>query len=467
MVSREEAAVAGGAQQASDRLAEFGYQQQLKRSLGLKDLLIYGLVFMVPTAPFAIFGVVLNTSKGMVALTYLIGLVAMIFTAISYREMSRAFPVAGSVYAYAGRGLGAPVGFLAGWGILLDYLLIPTLLYVTGAAALAAIVPAVPQWLWVIVFVAINTVVNLAGIEITATANKIFLAGECLVLALFFVLAVIALARGVNGAHWSWDPLYNPKVFGVGLVFGALSVAALSFLGFDAISTLAEEVKGGVKIVGRATVLALVLVATLFVAQTYLAGLLLPGQTEFVGDTATNEAFYTVANLVGGTWFKVVVALTVALSAALANSLVAQAATSRLLFSMARDRQLPKFLAHVHPRRQVPQRAVVLVAVISLILGEFFVGQIGLLSSLVNFGALFSFLLLHITVAVYYLVRKRQRTFGLHLLVPLIGFVIIAYVLINADPDAKIGGLVWLAIGVVVIVARKLTGRPITLTQPK
>jgi amino acid transporter len=463
----EEAAFAAEQQPAADRLAEFGYQQQLKRGLRMTDLLVYGLVFMVPTAPFAIFGVVFNTSKGMVSLTYLIGFVAMTFTAISYREMSRAFPVAGSVYAYAGRGLGAPVGFLAGWGILLDYLLVPTLLYVTGAAALGAILPAVPQWLWVVVFVVINTVVNLAGIETTAKVNKIFLAGECLVLAIFLVLAVVALAKGVNGAHWSWDPLYNPHVFQTGLVFAALSVAALSFLGFDAISTLAEEVKGGAKVVGRATVAALVLVATLFVVQTYLAALLLPGQTEFVGDTATNEAFYTVAQLVGGVWFKVVVALTVAVSSALANSLVAQAATSRLLFSMSRDRQLPRFLAHVHPRRRIPERAVLLVAGVSVILGVFFVGQIGLLSSLVNFGALFSFLLLHITVAVYYLVRKRQRTFGLHLLVPLIGFVIIAYVLLNADVDAKVGGLVWLGIGVVVIVARKLSGRPIALTPPK
>ncbi|MBP0457146.1 APC family permease [Streptomyces montanisoli] len=448
-------------------LAEFGYTQELKRSLGMKDLLIYGLVFMVPTAPFAIYGSVFNESKGMVALTYAIGCVAMIFTAFSYRSMSRAFPVAGSVYAYAGRGLGAPAGFLAGWAILLDYLLIPTLLYVTGAAALGSVVPGVPQWVWVVIFVAVNTVVNLAGIKLFAMANTVFLIGEALVLALFIVLGVIAVARGVNGAHWSWDPLYNPDQFHVSFVFGAISVAALSFLGFDAISTLAEEVKGGSKMVGRATVLSLLMVAGLFVVQTFLAGLLLPGKTHFAGDTATNDAFYTVARLVGGTWFKVVVALTVALSAALANSLAAQAATSRLLFSMARDGQLPKFLAHVDPRRKVPQRAVLLVGAVSLILGVFFVGQVGLLSSLVNFGALFSFLMLHVTVGVYYLVKKRQRTYGVHLAVPLIGFAIIAYVLWNADAKAQIGGLIWLAIGVVVVLVRKFTGRPVELTQPQ
>jgi amino acid transporter len=443
----------------SGDLSEFGYQQELRRSLTLRDLLIYGLVFMVPIAPFAIFGVVFNASMGMVPLTYVIGFVAMIFTALSYREMSRAFPISGSVYAYAGRGLHPAAGFLAGWAILLDYLLVPTLLYVTGAAALGSVLPAVPQAVWVILFVVINTVVNLLGIETTARTNKIFLLGELVVLALFVVLAVVAISRGVNGATWTFTPFFNPAVFQPSLIFAALSVAVLSFLGFDAISTMAEETKGGSRVVGRATVIALTLVAALFIVQTYLAALLVPGQTEFVGETATNEAFYTVADLVGGEWFKVLVAIATALGWAVANALVAQAATSRLLFSMARDRQLPKFLAHVHPTRRVPERAVLLVSVVSLVLGLFFVGQIGLLSSLVNFGALFSFLVLHVSVVAWYLIKQRQRTYGLHLVVPLVGFVIIGYVLVNADANAKIGGLVWLAVGVVVLVVLRLTGR--------
>jgi len=440
-------------------ISEFGYTEQLKRSLTLRDLLIYGLVFMVPIAPFAIFGVVFNASAGMVPLVYVIGFVAMIFTALSYREMSRAFPIAGSVYAYAGRGLHPSAGFLAGWAILLDYLLVPTLLYVTGAAALNSVLPDVPQAVWVIAFVVVNTVVNLRGIETTAITNKLFLVGELIVLALFVVLAVVAVSQGVNGASWTSTPFFNPAVFQPSLIFAALSVAVLSFLGFDAISTMAEETTGGARVVGRATVVALALVAALFVVQTYLAALLLPGQTEFVGDEATNNAFYTVAGLVGGTWFKIVVAIAVALGSAIANALVAQAATSRLLFSMSRDRQLPAFLAHVHPVRRVPERAVLLVSVVSLILGLFFVGQIGLLSSLVNFGALFSFLLLHVSVVAWYLIKKRERTYGLHLVVPVLGFVIIGYVLVNADLNAKIGGLVWLVVGVIWLLVLRRTGR--------
>jgi amino acid transporter len=461
---RPEATTTAGERDANEAsLAELGYQQELRRSLRLRDLLVYGMIFMVPIAPFAIFGVVFNASKGMVPLTYVIGLVAMLFTALSYREMSRAFPVAGSVYTYAGRGIAPWVGFLAGWAILLDYLLVPTLLYVTGAAALDTVLPAVPQWLWVVIFVLINTVVNLAGIETTARANRLFLVGELIVLAIFLVAAAIAVSKGVHGAHWSSTPFYNGSQFSPSLVFAALSVAVLSFLGFDAISTQSEEVRGGPKVVGRATVLSLCLVAVVFIVQTYLATLLVPGTTEFSGEDATNQAFYTVAGYAAGHWLTVLVAVTSALAAAVANSLVAQNATSRLLYSMARDRTLPKFLAHVSEKRRVPERAILLVAVVSLVLGIFFVGQVEFLSTLVNFGALFSFLLLHISVGTYYLIKRRQRTFGLHLVVPLIGFVIIGYVLLNADVHAKIGGLIWLAIGVLVIVVRKLTGRGVTL----
>ncbi len=446
-------------QNGEEDLERFGYRQELRRTLHLRDLLVYGMVFMVPIAPFAIFGVVFDTSRGMVPLTYVIGLVAMMFTAVSYREMSQAFPIAGSVYSYVGRGLRPEAGFIAGWAILLDYLLVPTLLYVTGAVALQTVVPGVPQWLWIVIFVVFNTAVNLLGIETTARMNKLFLLGELIVLAAFVVLSVVAIEQGKNGAHWSFTPFYNPHVFSIGLVFSALSVAALSFLGFDAISTLAEEVKGGRKVVGRATLLALCLVAALFIVQTYLAALLLPGKTSLPSTAAENTAFYDVARIAGGAWFKDVVAIASALAAAVANSLVAQAATSRLLFSMSRDGQLPRFLAHVHPTRRVPERAVLLVAAISLALGLALVGQVGLLSSLVNFGALFSFLMLHLSVGFHFLVRKRERTYGLHLIVPLIGFVVIGYVLYNADAKAQIGGSCWLAIGLLVLLVRRLTGR--------
>src|SRR3954464_10460771 len=159
-------------------LKKYGYRQELSRSLRFSDLLIYGLIFMVPIAPFGIFGSVYSGSGGMGALAYAIGMVAMMFTANSYAQMSRAFPMAGSVYTYAGRGINPPVGFLAGWVIILDYVLVPALLYLIASVAMHSLVPGIPVWLWLIAFVLLNTVVNYLGIEMTAKVNKVMLVAE-------------------------------------------------------------------------------------------------------------------------------------------------------------------------------------------------------------------------------------------------------------------------------------------------
>lgn len=158
--------------------------------------MIYGLIFMVPIAPFGVFGSVFQASHGMVALAYLVGLVAMAFSALSYAQMAKAFPMAGSVYTYAGRGIGAPVGFMAGWAILLDYVMVPALLYLVAGTAMHTSIPAVPIWAWVIIFVALNTVVNYLGIQMTALITRIMLIGELIVLAIFLVVGVVALTQG-------------------------------------------------------------------------------------------------------------------------------------------------------------------------------------------------------------------------------------------------------------------------------
>src|SRR5699024_546665 len=226
-------------------ISQFGYKQELSRSLSFKDLLIYGLIFMVPIAPFGIYGEVMLESKGMVALAYLIGMVGMIFTALSYARMSEAFPMAGSVYSYAGRGLTQYICFVAGWAILLDYILVPALLYVVSATALTGMWPAIPGWIWLVLFILINTVINYFGIKFTARTNMIFLIFELAVLVIFLIVGISAIAKGVNGATFSVDALYNPDTFSMKVVMGAVSIAVLSFLGFDAIAALAEESSDG------------------------------------------------------------------------------------------------------------------------------------------------------------------------------------------------------------------------------
>ena len=254
---------------------DFGYKQELQRSLSFTDLLVYGLIFMVPIAPFGIFGSVYQGSGGMVALTYAIGMVAMMFTANSYAEMAKEFPMAGSVYSYAGRGIRPWVGFLAGWVILLDYVLVPGLLYLVAAVAMNTIIPAIPAFVWLALFVILNTVVNYMGIEMTARVNKIMLVAELIVLAIFLIIGVIAVAQG-KGNGFSFTAFFNPDTFSWPLILGAVSIAVLSFLGFDGISMLAEENSQESRQVGRAMVAALLVAGALFIAQTWVAGMLVP-----------------------------------------------------------------------------------------------------------------------------------------------------------------------------------------------
>lgn len=440
-------------QQGNVERTETGYKQELKRALSFWDLLIYGLIFMVPIAPFGIYGHVAIASKGMVALAYFIGMVGMIFTALSYAKMSEAFPIAGSVYSYAQRGLNDYAGFIAGWLILLDYIFVPALLYVVSAAALADIAPEIPMIVWLLLFIGINTVINVYGIEFTARTNKIILILELIVLAVFLAVAFWAVMQHVNGAQFTIKPFYDSSTFSMATVMSAVSIAVLSFLGFDAISTLAEEAKEGRKTIGRAIIFSLLVVGVLFIIQTWVAALILPDYTTI--DNA-DTAFYYIAELAGGAWLKWTTILATALAWGIADALVAQAAISRILYSMARDRKLPKVLAKVHHKFKTPYVATIVVAVISLIVTTIFISQIDRLASVVNFGALSAFLFLHVSVMVYFLKKKQSRNYVGHLLFPLIGFLIIAYVWFSLDPLAKQLGFIWLGIGIVYLIYLKV-----------
>jgi amino acid transporter len=382
----------------------------------------------------------------------------MIFTALAYAQMAKSFPLAGSVFSYVGRGIHPSVGFFAGWAILLDYLLVPTLLYVFAAESMIGLFPGTPRWLWAVIFVVVNTVINLAGIGSLKIANRVFLAIELVFLVIFVVIAV----RAINGdslpnVGWSTLPIWNSSAVTAPLIAGALSIAVLSFLGFDGISTLAEESTGKKNPAGRAMIIALFVVAFLFVTQTWLASLLAGGRESFSDDEAGN-AFFTLVQAASNTgWMNAFFAVNV-MAVGFANAMAAQAATSRLLYSMSRDGQLPKFLSKISSRK-VPISAILVVSALSVVLVLFFVGQIGLISSLVNFGALFAFCLLHVSVVWYYIGRQKSKNYLLHLVVPTLGFLIIGYVLFNADSLAKIGGLVWLVVGAVVFAINVFRGR--------
>ncbi|WP_053119227.1 APC family permease [Pseudomonas sp. P1.31] len=444
-------------------IEEFGYKQELKRSLTLTDLVVYGMIFMIPIAPFGVYGYVNAEAPGMVPLAYIIGMVAMLFTALSYGSMAKAFPIAGSVYSYAQRGLNQHVGFIAGWLMLLDYLLIPPLLYVYAAMALNHLYPDIPKVGFILAFLVSATFVNLRGITFTARMNIIFLLAQLVVLGIFLFYAWTALHNGGGNGELTLAPLYNPETFNFALLMQAVSIAVLSFLGFDAISTLAEEIKDDPgKSVGKAALITLIVMGVIFVAQTWIATDLAAG----MGFKSADTAFYEIAEIAAGSWLATVTGVATALAWGVAVAITSQAAVSRLLFGMARDGKLPKVLAKVHPKHNTPYLSIYLVAVLSLLICYLFINSVDTLTSLVNFGALSGFMLLHLTVINYYWRRQKSGQVIRHLICPVIGFIIVAAIMYNMGVDAQKLGMIWIALGLVYLFFLNKLGASTALPDP-
>lgn len=444
---------------ASAELDAAGYAQQLDRRLKLRHLLVYGMVFIVPIAPVAVYGFVAHASQGMVPLVYLIGMTAMFFTAMSYKQLSAEFPFAGSVYAYVRRGMNPFLGFIAGWMILADYLLVPAVIYIFVSNWIGGLMPGVPHWVWIVALLAINTAVNVMGVRLQSHAHFLLLALELLALAIFVVLAIrFVFVLGHGTGRFSWAPLYQPGHLNFGFVATATTIAALSFLGFDAISTLAEEAREPRRDVGTATVLTLLVLGALFVLQTWLAALAHPDYANL----DDNLGFFQIARDVGGTALFTLFIVVKALATGVASALAAQSAISRILFAMGRDRALPfgGFLAKVDARFKTPTNAILFVAVLSLVLSLSI--PIVTLLQLVNFGALTSFLLLNLSVPVYFWLRRGEHTRPLrHLVLPACGLVVVAFIFTGFDRLTFIFGGTWLAAGLLMAAFRRQNSLPL------
>ncbi|GAA4783550.1 APC family permease [Streptomyces ziwulingensis] len=436
-------------------------QRELRRTLGFRDLVVYGLLFIAPMAPVGVFGTLDAKSHGAVALVYLVATVAMAFTAFSYAQMVRVVPQAGSVFAYARAGLGKGIGFVAGWMAMLDYILIPAVAYLFSGIALNELVPDVSRWVWTALAVVVTTLLNLWGVRAAARVGFAVLALEVVVLLVFVVAAVVVLTR--DGAERGWlSPLSgdgSQGAFALSAVVGAVSVAVLSYLGFDAIASFAEEVTGGSAKVARALLFCLALAGVLFVAQTYLAALLEPvSSAELAAEPGRQgSAFYDAVDSSVGTWLHDLVAVSKAIGAAFA-ALAGQAAAGRLLFAMARERRLPKVLSRTYSG--VPRVALLVSAVITLVAAVWAARRddgLDHLVSVVDIGALTAFTLLHASVVGWFAVRRRGGpvSWWRHVLVPVIGAAITVAVIVEASGTAQIVGAVWLLIGLAVLVVQR------------
>ncbi|WP_329028682.1 APC family permease [Streptomyces sp. NBC_01423] len=433
---------------------------RLRRTLGFRDLVVYGLLFIAPMAPVGVFGTLDAKSDGAVALVYVAATVVMAFTAFSYAQMVRVAPMAGSVFAYARKGLGEGPGFIAGWMAMLDYLLIPAVAYLFSGIAMNSLVPEVSRWVWTALAVVLTTLLNLWGVRAAARVGFAVLAMEIVVLLVFVVSAVVVLVR--DGAQRGWlTPLTGDSGFSTTAVLGAVSVAVLSYLGFDAIASFAEEVTGGSAQVARAVLFCLVLAGTLFVAQAYLAALLEPmTSAELTADPgAQGSAFYDTVDAAVGTWLHDLVAVSKAIGAAFA-ALAGQAAAGRLLFAMARERRLPGLLSRVDARSGVPRTAILIAAVVTLVAAVWAARRddgLDHLVSVVDIGALTAFVLLHASVVGWFVVRRMEGepSWWRHLVVPVVGAGVLVAVIVEASGSAQVVGACWLAVGLVVVLVQR------------
>lgn len=426
---------------------------QLKRVLGLWDLIFYGVVLIQPIAAIGLFGIASVVSRGHMVTTLLIAMSGMMLTALSYGRMASLFPSAGSAYTYVGKGLNIHLGFMAGWVMFLDYLIIPVINTVYGALTLNRLIPAVPFIVWVVLFIAVITYLNLRGIKSTARSNELLLVIMCVVILVFIVMAVryIFHGQGWDGLL-SYKPFYNPETFNFSAIMTATSFAALTYIGFDGVTTLSEEVKNP----GRNMLLAPVLVC-LFTGifsglQIYLAQQVWPDYNSF---TNPETAFFDVSARVGGTLLFNAIAIILSV-ACLGSGLAGQAGAARLLYAMGRDGVLPqKFFSHLSGKTSTPDFNILFIAALTLVISLIISYQGA--AELLNFGAFLAFMGVNLAaLRQFYFLRppNEKRNIVTDAALPLLGFVVCFIIWISLPLPAKLVGGIWLVAGVIFLILK-------------
>ncbi len=433
---------------------------RLKRVLTLWDLIFYGIVLIQPIAPVPLFGVAQDLSRGHFVTIILIAMFAMMITAFSYGRMAAIYPEAGSAYTYVGKGLNPHLGFLAGWAMFLDYLLQPLINTVWIAQSLHARyneihIPQIPFAVWAFLIAGIVTGLNLMGIKASARANKVLLAVMCVVLAGFFVLAVKFLYAGQGWAGlFSTEPLYNPKTFDSHTIWMATSFAALTYIGFDGVTTLAEDVENPKRNVLLATVIVCILTGVFSAVEVYLGARVWPDWKTFP-DLVT--AFVDICLRVGGKTLSYSMWAVIAV-AAFGSALTGGLGAARLLFGMGRDNVLPKRLfGYLSPKSGTPTYNIIFIGALA------FTGAVGLnyignayehAGELLNFGAFLAFMGVNFATFWQFGIRRvhgKPPRFFADRFLPLFGFVFCGIIWINLHPIAKIVGGIWFVIGLVYV----------------
>jgi len=419
---------------------------KLRRVLGLPSLVFFGLVYMVPLTVFTTYGVVSANTGGRTSLAYIVTLVAMIFTALSYASMVKVYPVAGSAYAYASKSFGSNIGFLAGWALLLDYVLLPLVNYLVIGIYLNILFPAIPAWIFVIACIVLVTVLNIVGIASVARASNIIVLIQFVFIAVFVVIAIAFISAGSHSVNLAAPFLGDG---GANVTFPALmtgaAVLCLSFLGFDAISTLAEEAKNPKRDIPRAIIIATVGAGLLFLVLAFISQLVFPGTAFKDPVSAASE----VMAKAGGDFLNIFF-IAAYVAGATGSAIASQASVSRILYSMGRDGILPRrIFGTLSARFKTPVISILVISVIS-VLGVN--ANVDLLFSVVSFGALAAFSVVNLSVIKRFLwdeKRRSRRDLLLYGLFPGLGFLLTLWIWTSLTANAFVIGLIWLGAGFV------------------
>ncbi|MBI1873336.1 MAG: APC family permease [Acidobacteria bacterium] len=420
---------------------------RLKRTLTLWDLVFYGIVVIQPVAPMGLFGVVSVEARGHVVTTILIGLVAMLLTAISYGKMAAAYPSAGSAFTYVGQELHPGLGYATGWSMVMDYVLNPLICTILCSKLALNYLPDVPYAIWVVFFACLFTGLNLRGIKSSARTNEILVVGMFVVVVLFLGAALrYLLGAGLTGADLT-RPLYDPATFSWPSVLTGASIAALTYIGFDGISTLSEEAEDPRRNILRATVYTCLAIGILASLEVYAAQLVWGTWTDFPN---VETAFVHVGRKAGGAMLFVILNATL-LVANMGSGIGAQLGAARLLYGMGRGEALPRRFFGAIDARSIPRNNVLLVGVVALV-GAFLLSfQLG--AEMLNFGAFIAFMGVNLAAFTRYWVRAEEKTFG-NFVVPMLGFLFCLYLWLSLRTPAKLAGGAWLAAGMIYGVIR-------------
>lgn len=416
---------------------------QMKKTLSLSQVVLFGLAYMTPIIVLGTFGVLAVTTEGAVSGAYLAALIAMLFTAHSYGRMASAYPVAGSAYAYVRHAIDDRLGFIAGWAILLDYLFLPMVIWLIGAAYLNSAFPAIPTPLWLLAFIAVTTTINLLGLKLASAINSVMMLVQILVLVAFVGLSMHYVLGDPTQPFWSLTPFLGAdSAATLPVLMAGAAVACYSFLGFDAVTTLTEETKDPQRTLPRAILLITLIGGLIFVVVSYFVQLAAPGH-DFANPDA---AAYEIARNIGGDIF-VSIFLIGLVVGQFASGIAAQASGARLLYAMGRDDVLPKRWLGKLSRFGTPLGGLLLSGVVALLALTMDVLSA---ASFINFGAFLAFALVNLAVIFHYYLKERRRS-GLDtlwfLICPLIGLGAILWLMMSLDHLAIMLGSAWLACG--------------------